>query len=495
MINKTLAVAALITALAVNADDNTVVIRGKSSVLPDSTELVLFHMIGSSGKGVAEAYAIDGQFSFEVPVDSGLTQLNLHVNAPGFQPFNRYLYVRPGAVVEVEGNDCYTRVWPVKSEVPEQLQYDAIMNVNRELWEQLILLYIDKPENYVDQAMAIESEIFKREVQYLSGRSLTEFELDHLAQIARGLSYHDNYRDELLALYESLPQADKQSDSGQAIYDYLFPAEQVGVGDTMPDLPMRDLDGNEHHFSELLGKWVLVDFWGAGCGPCIHAIPEMKQVAEKFGDKLETVSLTIDVDRKWREASEEFGITGNNWSDGLGYRGYYQRVDAQGTPTYVVIAPDGTIANEWTGYGSGVILRRVDFILNQERGETKRSEAGGVVTVDYPACVHNNTYTLVIKSVELSDKATVLHFDFYYIPHYWIKIAPEARLVAPDGTEYHIIGSEGIVPGQELFANDEGRGSFSISFEPFKEAVDVFDFYEDHDPNGWQITGIKLNSK
>lgn len=493
MIKKTLAIAALFTALAVNADDNTVVIRGKSSVLPDSTELVLFHIIGSSGKGVAKAYAIDGQFSFEVPVDSGLTQLNLDVNAPGFPPFNRYLYVRPGAVVEVEGNDYYTRLWPVKSDVPEQLQRDDIMNANRELWGPLIQLYIDKPENFADQNKAIGGEIRKREIQYLSGRPLTAFELEYLSGIAHDLNYYGNYRDELLALYESLPQADKQSESGQAIHDYLFPAEQVGIGDNMPDVPMRDLDGNEHHFSELLGKWVLVDFWGAGCGPCIHAIPEMKQVAEKFGDKLETVSLTVDVDRKWREASEEFGITGNNWSDGLGYRGYYQRVDAQGTPTYVVIAPDGTITDKWTGYGPGVILSRVDFILNQERGETKRSEAGGVVSVDYPVCGCNNTYTLVIKSVELSDKATVLHFDFYNNPNYWIRISPEARLVGPDGSECHIIGSEGIVPGQELFANDEGRGSFSISFEPFKEAVDAFDFYEDHDPDGWQITGIKLN--
>lgn len=490
---KILAIAAVFAVLTANADANKAVIRGKTSVLPDSAEMVLFKIIGNAGSGIARAHVSGGQFAFEVPVDTGLTRLSLMSWAPGLPSLDRDLFVRPGAVIDIECDNYYVSLWPVKSNVPEQAEYDSIINANRELWERQIQADLDDSAEGEDKSQALYIEIKKGEIRYLSGRALSAVELDYLADIARVMEYCGNaYRDNLLALYQSLSPDAQQSRSGQAVYDYLFPARQVGVGDQVPDLPMYDLDGNEHHFSELLGKLVLVDLWSAGCGPCVQAIPELKEVDEKYGGVV-TVSLSLDLDPMWRQASEKYGVAGNNWNEGLDYRGLYQRVNAEGMPTYVVIAPDGTIADTWCGYGPGAILSRMDFFLNIERGETMRSEADGVVTVENPACGRNNTYTLVIDRVELSDKATVLHFNFYTVPNTWIKIAPEARLVGPDGAVCKIIGSEGILPGQELFANDEGRGSFSILFEPFEAEPDVFDFREDYNPDGWSIVNIRTH--
>ncbi len=38
--------------------------------------------------------------------------------------------------------------------------------------------------------------------------------------------------------------------------------------------------------TDLRGKIVLLDFWTYGCINCMHVIPELKRLEEKFGDEL-----------------------------------------------------------------------------------------------------------------------------------------------------------------------------------------------------------------
>jgi thiol-disulfide isomerase/thioredoxin len=44
-------------------------------------------------------------------------------------------------------------------------------------------------------------------------------------------------------------------------------------------------DGKATTLAELRGKWVLVDFWGFWCGPCIAAMPELMKLHDELGDK------------------------------------------------------------------------------------------------------------------------------------------------------------------------------------------------------------------
>jgi thiol-disulfide isomerase/thioredoxin len=42
------------------------------------------------------------------------------------------------------------------------------------------------------------------------------------------------------------------------------------------------------------GKVVLVDFWATWCGPCLEQLPHSVELAEKFGDKLAVVTVSMD---------------------------------------------------------------------------------------------------------------------------------------------------------------------------------------------------------
>ena len=77
----------------------------------------------------------------------------------------------------------------------------------------------------------------------------------------------------------------------------------------MADADLYDLEGNVHHLADFKGKYIMLDFWSRGCGPCLMALPEMKEVAEMYKDRLTIVSLSIDTKKGWETASKTHEMT------------------------------------------------------------------------------------------------------------------------------------------------------------------------------------------
>ena len=75
----------------------------------------------------------------------------------------------------------------------------------------------------------------------------------------------------------SYPDNEKNSQAGKEITVCLYPPVTVKEGDEMADTDLYDLQGNIHHLADYKGKYLLVDFWSRGCGPCMMALPEMKR--------------------------------------------------------------------------------------------------------------------------------------------------------------------------------------------------------------------------
>lgn len=43
------------------------------------------------------------------------------------------------------------------------------------------------------------------------------------------------------------------------------------------------------------GKFILIDYWGTWCAPCIAQIPDLKVISEKFSNKIVLISIAYDV--------------------------------------------------------------------------------------------------------------------------------------------------------------------------------------------------------
>jgi uncharacterized protein (TIGR03067 family) len=55
--------------------------------------------------------------------------------------------------------------------------------------------------------------------------------------------------------------------------------------------------GEKVKLADLKGKYVLLEFWGYWCGPCVHSMPVLIELHEKFADKgLAIIGIHVDID-------------------------------------------------------------------------------------------------------------------------------------------------------------------------------------------------------
>lgn len=56
-------------------------------------------------------------------------------------------------------------------------------------------------------------------------------------------------------------------------------------GGQLPSFQLEGIDGKLHHLEDYKGKVVLLNFWASWCPPCVHEIPSMIQLKERFKEQ------------------------------------------------------------------------------------------------------------------------------------------------------------------------------------------------------------------
>ncbi len=93
---------------------------------------------------------------------------------------------------------------------------------------------------------------------------------------------------------------------------YMQPS--IDEGEKTHDFSAILADGSPFEMSDLRGQYVLLDFWGSWCGPCMGEIPHLKELYGKYssvkfknGAGFTVVSIAVEKDeRRWRRALERF---------------------------------------------------------------------------------------------------------------------------------------------------------------------------------------------
>lgn len=160
----------------------------------------------------------------------------------------------------------------------------------------------------------------------------------------------------------------RQSNYYTKISDGLDKFAHCATGSQAPSISGTDLNGNTLTLKDFKGKYVLVDFWFAGCHWCRLETPYLLKTYNAFKDKGFTI-FGVSTDRReedWRKAIEEDKSYWNqillNKEDAKSILDEYCIV---GFPHIILVDPEGKIvAKELRGDD---IYETVDKLINKSK--------------------------------------------------------------------------------------------------------------------------------
>lgn len=156
------------------------------------------------------------------------------------------------------------------------------------------------------------------------------------------------YRD----LMAEIP-VDKMSPQVRRSYDIIKRNEEGQkfnesiVGKDAPEFEFETINGEKMKLSGFKGKFVLLDFWGTWCGPCVGEIPNLVKAYKQFKEKgFEIISISSDYinGKKDKDYLKKFtGEKEMTWNHVLDEGKIHQSYRINHWPTLYLLDKEGKI--------------------------------------------------------------------------------------------------------------------------------------------------------
>jgi len=118
-----------------------------------------------------------------------------------------------------------------------------------------------------------------------------------------------------------------------------------------PPFSVTTLDGQHLSMDGLAGKVVLIDFWATWCGPCVNALPHVRDIARRFeGQPFVVLSISLDADQAaWEKFVEKNRMTWLQYRDGSFNGRISKQFGVTAIPATFTIDADGILEDQHVG--------------------------------------------------------------------------------------------------------------------------------------------------
>ncbi len=278
----------------------------------------------------------------------------------------------PGANIKFTGEVTdFVNAYPTGDKINDDLaeinsSIHPLLNESVNISVKLANKIITDPEEIEKarrKANQLDDEVTKKKLDFISSHPSSPVSAWYLEDMMIRSEVPNDMAEEL---YDKL---DKQS-----LRDNPFFAKVVqrvegirstATGKAAPAIKsVHTYDRKPFDLASLKGKYVVLDFWGTWCGPCISGMPKMKECLDKYKEKMEIVGIAQESDdgTMWRNFLDK--NTEYHWYQVLNRadEDFVLKYNVAGFPTKIIVDEAGEIVARFVGEDDG-IYNKLDEIL------------------------------------------------------------------------------------------------------------------------------------
>jgi peroxiredoxin len=335
-------------------------ISGTASNYSDSSMLILTNI--DTHEHIDTAYIINNRFNFTAPKSEPtgygiffrtenqsrdeflfFWKENVDISIKGIKGEMKYANVE-GGIVQSQQND-YNKI--IK---PLSMRFDSINAISN-------ACDVTDTEKINSLNLLLDTIIYERValgVKYVMENPNAFLSASRLLSFTSLLP-----KGEIKSLYENLSPKIKETPYAKAVSNFLTLNKDVEIGDIAEDFQLPDLNGNKVGLKDFKGKFVLLEFWVSGCGPCRMENKNLLANYKLYNSRgFEIISISNDKNEKdWAYATKKDSII---WASLRGDGEVGAKYNVKFTPSNFLIDPTGKIiAINLMGDKLGVKLKKI----------------------------------------------------------------------------------------------------------------------------------------